>query len=540
MRTALVAASLFALVAAASAAESGISSVTALPFTVDGEPIMGTYAVQTLDGLRLVDEVGMNVVIGGHEMLDPSTEMGAFMQEKGIKVMLHLTDHIYGRPRSGSFVDETQTEIPLAEFPFRPLPDSGVVQIDDELIRYGRWTKDALLDCERGYDGTAAAAHHEGIILFLPEPCAEEVRKVMDAPNLWGYYVLDDSPGDALSALRGLYSTIRSVDPNPQRHPVAAGYGSIGSLCNFDTGVCDLMLIYWYPINDNRYDRLLISRNVQRMLTAARARVPGVPFAGVYQAFYGPAAGAGTTPPTPQQVREQMEDFWREGACGLVSYACEINEELPGWAAIPSLHATLREVHGEMLDGGVVSAEPPAMATARIQPKGMWQHPNDLPGVIPAWYVVAPIDDPEQGCLSLPHPPESDWSVDAVYTGRNGRPVRWVRRETQAGVVGLIELYSVAGSAAYAMCEITSPEEQQAQLLLGRDDDLLVWLNGEEIVRYEGSHGLDPDEYAVPVTLPEGTSSLRVKSCNRAGMWGFSVRVTDPEGNALEGIAFKP
>ncbi|MCG7754901.1 hypothetical protein, partial [Flavihumibacter cheonanensis] len=94
--------------------------------------------------------------------------------------------------------------------------------------------------CVRGYKGTTAASHHEGIILFWPEACEAEVRRVKDSPNLWGYYVLDDSPGDALSALRAMYAIVRRVDGPAKRHPVCAGYGSAGSLCNLAPGVCDI------------------------------------------------------------------------------------------------------------------------------------------------------------------------------------------------------------------------------------------------------------------------------------------------------------
>ncbi len=76
------------------------------------------------------------------------------------------------------------------------------------------------------------------------------MAKVRDAPNLGGYYVLDDSPGDAISALRGIYKVVQEVDGNPE-HLVYAGYGSAGSLLNFGPDVCDVMVIYWYPVSSD-------------------------------------------------------------------------------------------------------------------------------------------------------------------------------------------------------------------------------------------------------------------------------------------------
>ena len=60
------------------------------------------------------------------------------------------------------------------------------------------------------------------------------------------------------------------------------------------------------------------------MLSAARARVPGVPFVGIYHAFDGRPAKTGQGLPTPEQLREQLEDFVREGASGLVSFICHL------------------------------------------------------------------------------------------------------------------------------------------------------------------------------------------------------------------------
>ncbi len=511
--------------------------------TVDGKPLLGTYVAESLEDLELVNEVGMNMVIGDREHLDPASPQGAFMLENGIKVLYHLTKHIHGTPRLASAISAEQTEIPLDPKRGGTLPeDGGAVQIEDELIRYERFTPEALVGCTRGADDTSPAAHHEGIILFNPEACAKDVAEVKDSPNLWGYYVLDDSPGDAISALRALYQTVRRVEGDSEHRPICAGFGSDGALANFGPGVCDLMLIYWYPISDSGYNRLLISHKVQWMLATARARVPGIPFAGIFQTFWGEGFGG---EPTRQQLREQMEDFVREGACGLITFLCHHPSTYKGWADSEAVQDVLREVHQEVLDTGAleVSPEPEAMAQARVQPKGIWETPGPIPGIIPAWYVIGPLDDPNRGYLAAVHPPEGHWDLEAVHEGRSG-PVRWLKRPTQWGVVALGELQGphayTAGTAAYAVCTVTSPIEQQALMLLGRDDDLLVWFGDKEVARFEGVNGLNRDEEAVPVTLPAGDTPIRVKCCNRKGMWGFSMRFVDLERNPLDGLSFSP
>jgi len=510
-------------------------------YTVAGKPLLGTYAASSMEDLALVKEAAMNVVIGGRELLNPETPEGRFLLDNGIKVLLHLTHHIYGMPRLGDRIDAIQTEIPLFNPSKRVLPSPGTVQVEEELIRYESFEEGMLRGCARGFGATKPSSHHGGIFLFLPEECAREIKEVKDSPNLLGYYVLDDSPGDALSALKAMYATIRYIEGGDEHHVVCAGYGDEGSLCNFAPGVCDMMLIYWYPVAEWGYDRLSISQQVQWMLTTARSRVPGIPFAGVYQAFWGDGAAR----PTAQQLREQAEDFVREGASGLVAFACRIPDPWGGWADAPDLRDELRRIHGEILStGGLgLTPEPVEMAMQRIQPAGFWESPKRIPGLVPAYYIVGPFDDPEEGALRTVCPPDEGIDLEASYRGKHG-PVRWVRRTTQSGCVGLGDMFGdqrlTAKAIAYATCDVETPEEREALVRLGSDDDVLVRLNDKEVWRHEGVRGLKRDQDTFPVTLPGGKSTFLLKVCNRKGMWGFVMRFTEPDGTPMEGLSFSP
>ena len=122
--------------------------------------------------------------------------------------MYYLTHYIYSTPRLHSLIGPIDTTIPVFTVK-NGTPESGIIQIEDKLIHYDGRTHTSLPNCERGFNGTTPASHHEGQFLFYPEECAEEIERVRESPNLWGYYVLDDSPGDVLSALRGLYRTVK-------------------------------------------------------------------------------------------------------------------------------------------------------------------------------------------------------------------------------------------------------------------------------------------------------------------------------------------
>lgn len=511
------------------------------PFTVDGHLILGTYVAQTVDDLKQVKDVGMNLVVGGHEHLDENAEQGRFCRENGIKILHHLTQHIYGKPRLIDLVTPDQVTIPLfTEFSGK-IVESGVIQLDDELIRYASTDRNQLRDCERGYRGTTPAEHRPGMFLFWPDECAAEVEKVKDSPNLWGYYVLDDGPGDVLSALRGTYRITKRLDPD---RPVTAGYGGAGALSNFGPDVCDIMFIYWYPVRrDGTYHRFTTSEEVQWMMTSVRKLVPGMPFVGVYQAFDAAQDGTGRGLINAEQLREQIEDYVREGCCGLVSFLCNAPGFL-GWAKHDYMKQVIRETHGEIRETGelTISPEPEEMGRQRIQPVGFWERPKELPGVVPAWYVVGPFQAGETRLDAL-FPPEQEVDLNAVYDGKSG-PVRWIRQPSFGGIIGLVVFFGppsyTAGCTAYATCTITSAEKQPVQMRIGTDDDAVVWLGGVEVWRHEGERGIVRDDDIVDLTLPKGKSQLLIKVYNRKGMWGFFMRFTDRAGKPLEGLMFEP
>ena len=68
-------------------------------WTIDGNPILGTYGAPRVEDLRRVKDAGMNVVLAGDDELDPTTPVGAFCLE-GPDLM--LTADLYD-PGPGGF-----------------------------------------------------------------------------------------------------------------------------------------------------------------------------------------------------------------------------------------------------------------------------------------------------------------------------------------------------------------------------------------------------------------------------------------------------
>ena len=83
-------------------------------------------------------------------------------------------------------------------------------------------------------------------------------------------------------------------------------------------------------------------------------------------------------------------------------------------------------------------------------------------------------------------------------------------------------------SAAYAHVYVYSPSVRAAKLLLGSDDGIRVWLNGEQVYSNDRYGGWSEDAYVADVFLLEGWNQLLCKVSQGGGDYQFSARFTDP------------
>jgi len=72
---------------------------------------------------------------------------------------------------------------------------------------------------------------------------------------------------------------------------------------------------------------------------------------------------------------------------------------------------------------------------------------------------------------------------------------------------------------------VLSSLAREALFRIGSDDQIVVWLNGAEVLR-----SAQPGEHDVPVTLRKGNNRVLIKICNSVGNWGFTFRVTHADG----------
>lgn len=88
----------------------------------------------------------------------------------------------------------------------------------------------------------------------------------------------------------------------------------------------------------------------------------------------------------------------------------------------------------------------------------------------------------------------------------------------------------------YAYTTVFSPVEQLVEFRFDSDDQGKIWLNGIPVLEHDEIFTAEIDDYITPVTLHQGNNSILVKVCEQTGGWGFYFRITDEDGNPIEGL----
>ncbi|HUC86643.1 MAG TPA: HEAT repeat domain-containing protein [Candidatus Acidoferrales bacterium] len=105
-----------------------------------------------------------------------------------------------------------------------------------------------------------------------------------------------------------------------------------------------------------------------------------------------------------------------------------------------------------------------------------------------------------------------------------------------AGEMDFLKTIQGEQVVAYARTSIHCPAGQPAKLFVNSDDGVKIWLNGEVVHANNTQRGLNgpPDE--VKITLKPGWNDLVLKVTQNIAGWGFSVRLTDPNGDPIKGL----
>jgi len=94
-------------------------------------------------------------------------------------------------------------------------------------------------------------------------------------------------------------------------------------------------------------------------------------------------------------------------------------------------------------------------------------------------------------------------------------------------------------AVTYAHVYVYSPTEREAKLMLGSDDGIKVWLNGENVIEKNVYTGYVTDRYRVDVMLQKGWNSLLCKISQEGGDYQFSARFTDRDLQTFSDLSYQ-
>ncbi|MCX6134413.1 MAG: DUF362 domain-containing protein [Ignavibacteriales bacterium] len=103
----------------------------------------------------------------------------------------------------------------------------------------------------------------------------------------------------------------------------------------------------------------------------------------------------------------------------------------------------------------------------------------------------------------------------------------------------LSDYYSTLGSQAavsYAFSYFTAPSAQQAELWVGSDEPLKIYLNGVVVYNYTGTRTFAGNEFykeIVTINVQQGMNRLLVKSYQSTGKYTFSLNICEVQANTL-------
>jgi hypothetical protein len=157
-------------------------------------------------------------------------------------------------------------------------------------------------------------------------------------------------------------------------------------------------------------------------------------------------------------------------------------------------------------------------------------------GFIVAWLLSGPyVEEGKPGAelFDMAFAPEkpgaaAEWRPVTVTPG--GKP----------GLVEFDKLFAGNDRAGYVRTQLTADKEQEAQLLIGSDDGVKVWLNGQVVHANNATRACAPDQDKVQVKLKAGANTLLVKVTQGGGEWSVCCRVRAPDGKDLPGVTVAP
>jgi tetratricopeptide (TPR) repeat protein len=139
------------------------------------------------------------------------------------------------------------------------------------------------------------------------------------------------------------------------------------------------------------------------------------------------------------------------------------------------------------------------------------------------------------------YPPEVEIKLDQAIDGK-AHAVRWrpIAHLAEHGVFELSHLVAPSSEAtSYVLVAVESAKPVQAALRTGSQDQLKVFLNGGQVYAIDTRRAANLDQDAIPIAIPQGTSTLLLKSSWTGSTGRLMFRLTAPDGGSLPSVRIK-
>lgn len=150
--------------------------------------------------------------------------------------------------------------------------------------------------------------------------------------------------------------------------------------------------------------------------------------------------------------------------------------------------------------------------------------------LIENWEIAGPYSGADQSALFPPEQEQAAKPGDALPKAE----IIWKKTDPkrELGVIRLAPILGLkvsesAGKCAYARTTIDSPEDRRATFLIGSDDWLRVWVNGELVHTSSEPRSCYLDQDRVTVNLKKGANRILLKVGNLGDAWNFCFRIAE-------------
>ncbi len=183
-----------------------------------------------------------------------------------------------------------------------------------------------------------------------------------------------------------------------------------------------------------------------------------------------------------------------------------------------------------------------AYSKARLlEHRGMQEEADatyDRLGVIRRYWLLGTFPNRYGSGHQAVWPPETNARPrQPVSTGV--RTLRWyrVQQDLRGGRLDFEPYFVETDRAtAYALTYAVSDRARPAEIRLGSDDSIKLFVNGEPALSRNVNRGVSFDEDVVPIHLRKGVNTLLFKVSDEWGSWGLLARLTGPQDTPLAGV----